>query len=223
MGAAEQRKGSPAPAGMDPSSIGSCGTAKGLPRTRGDGPWYEATGNGGWKAPPHPRGWTPGRRAWLSPRGGSPAPAGMDRNGQRRLHLDPWLPRTRGDGPTTLLSYVAKELAPPHPRGWTRARRLATGPYVGSPAPSGMDPCSGTDRLMSIRLPRTRGDGPHAPFSRSKCAPAPPHPRGWTRSCRSAEHRDGGSPAPAGMDPTRTRRSRARQGLPRTRGDGPVT
>ena len=48
-----------------------------------------------------------------------------------------------------------------------------------------------------------------------------PHPRGWTPRHRLPQVQQRGFPAPAGMDPAASRRSRPPSGIPRTRGDGP--
>ena len=50
-----------------------------------------------------------------------------------------------------------------------------------------------------------------------------PHPRGWTRSVAEGRPPDDGFPAPAGMDLGRPTRRVPRSGIPRTRGDGPVS
>ena len=50
---------------------------------------------------------------------------------------------------------------------------------------------------------------------------ASPHTRGWTPLVQRRRADDGGFPAHAGMDPTRTGRRRRSRRLPRTRGDGP--
>ena len=77
--------------------------------------------------------------------------------------------------------------------------------------------------LTRVRLPRTRGDGPKMVFARLNIQMAPPHTRGWTPRT-DPPARDGcGSPAHAGMDPTRAPGRSSGRRLPRTRGDGPRT
>ena len=133
--------GSPAPAGMDPVASASSTRRSRLPRTRGDGPTPPEDSAGNKRAPPHPRGWTPRLRRRAIEDHGSPAPAGMDL--LRDLVADPacGLPRTRGDGPSCIGAPVARWLAPPHPRGWTRTTDRFWPTPSGSPAPAGMDPC----------------------------------------------------------------------------------
>ena len=174
-----------------------------LPRTRGDGP---ASGGGFFGVPtasPHTRGWTRHTVSVADYQNGFPAHAGMDpfvafrRSGLRGL------PRTRGDGPLYMRPAPATGRASPHTRGWTPASN------PGSAASSG--------------LPRTRGDGPTS-TSRSRCASkASPHTRGWTPAPSSASPARPGFPAHAGMDPGQGAVIVVGKGLPRTRGDGPVT
>ena len=52
---------------------------------------------------------------------------------------------------------------------------------------------------------------------------ASPHPRGWTFWNESAFESPVGFPAPAGMDPRMDRETEIDVGLPRTRGDGPMS
>ncbi len=51
---------------------------------------------------------------------------------------------------------------------------------------------------------------------------APPHPRGSTPDAPPSLNLDGGSPAPAGIDPMRVIPAPSISGLPRTRGDRPA-
>ena len=48
-----------------------------------------------------------------------------------------------------------------------------------------------------------------------------PHTRGWTRYVLTGDARGFGFPAHAGMDPSRPGQDARRDGIPRTRGDGP--
>ena len=179
---AEGRRGcgSPAPAGMDPRPVGTRAAGARLPRTRGDGPRHSLHLRGLRSAPPHPRGWTRHLSASHSSARGSPAPAGMDPIalylGGRRVRL----PRTRGDGPWVELSTGYQMSAPPHPRGRTFELIPAGVIGGGSPAPAGMDPLCRWRSGPPSRLPRTRGDGPHAQHDILGPREAPPHPRGWT-------------------------------------------
>ena len=142
------KTGFPAHAGMDPRGGNRRRPTCRLPRTRGDGPRAEAGGrrqasrgrgrlprtrgdgpSGGRMtlraaaASPHTRGWTrsprrPSRRA-----SGFPAHAGMDPLLRRRRRAAARLPRTRGDGPISLMLSWKRPTASPHTRGWTRPQR----------------------------------------------------------------------------------------------------
>ena len=176
--------------------------ARGLPRTRGDGPGGLQLGQPLQAAPP--------------------APAGMDPTACRSMPRDPRLPRTRGDGPNWTDIDAPGFGAPPHPRGWTRSwAEHWLGPG-GSPAPAGMDPMRQADPRATAGLPRTRGDGPRELTQCSGAVAAPPHPREWTRVTLAQLIEMAGSPAPAGMDPGRCSTAPPPSRLPRTRGDGPL-
>ncbi len=110
---------------------------------------------------------------------------------------------------------------PPHPRGWTPLRPASQRQHTVSPAPAGMDRIL-CDTLLPRRcFPRTRGDGPRLRGSAEPETEFPPHPRGWTLEAIRTSARVDVSPAPAGMDPLARDPWRAREGFPRTRGDGP--
>ncbi len=180
-GKAGSGRGSPAPAGMDPTLVCRAITPVRLPRTRGDGPCVH--------------------NEIVETMGGSPAPAGMDPTRSARCWLGSRLPRTRGDGPAGGPAHEPAVAAPPHPRGWTlRGEQRQEVPH-GSPAPAGMDPMSTTSWTRPERLSRTRGDGPEPLDAAAIASQAPPHPRGWTRSQSVTTSPLPGSPAPAGMDP----------------------
>ena len=213
--------GSPARAGMDRTGGGRRVWCRGLPRTRGDGPVRRDRLVGGEGAPPHARGWT---RKWGSasrPVHGSPARAGMDRRRNSLSSAERRLPRTRGDGPISFLDTSLGVSAPPHARGWTGTSRASPRPAPGSPARAGMDPRASGCRAPGRRLPRTRGDGPHASGRLTVLALAPPHARGWTRFFKPVHLCLRGSPARAGMDRRSTPSGSPARWLPRTRGDGP--
>ena len=137
---ADDGRGSPAHAGMDPTLALSSSTVNRLPRTRGDGPVPPRGDVGVVGAPPHTRGWTrqfgdAGRNA-----AGSPAHAGMDPARAAWCGLIARLPRTRGDGPRPRTRPRPVARAPPHTRGWTRDFLGLDGIAHGSPAHAGMDP-----------------------------------------------------------------------------------
>ena len=84
-----------------------------------------------------------------------------------------------------------------------------------------MDPRWRASATSSLRLPRTRGDGPEGGVLYNALVAASPHTRGWTLATDWRRHRRRGFPAHAGMDPAPTCLLRTRWWLPRTRGDGP--
>ena len=215
------RLGFPAPAGMDPSRRSGRGRSCRIPRTRGDGPDFDAMAAFWEEDSPHPRGWTHARLLSARRGGGFPAPAGMDpslpsRRGTRRR-----IPRTRGDGPFSSFSPWHPSTDSPHPRGWTVDGPRAAAHAVGFPAPAGMDLGQGERRAMPERIPRTRGDGPDTGNGTFVMEWDSPHPRGWTLIGSSVKLVAGGFPAPAGMDPRSPGPGLDRDRIPRTRGDGP--
>ena len=153
---------------------------------------------------------------------GFPAHAGMDPAHRSSLVLCDRLPRTRGDGPVRKKLISQDSMASPHTRGWTLLPGQQRPRAGGFPAHAGMDPFVGSGFRDSMRLPRTRGDGPSCGFTYEVVWTASPHTRGWTRRDRRAPGKVAGFPAHAGMDPSRSRRGCPSTWLPRTRGDGPV-
>ena len=219
----DDAEGFPAHAGMDPARIlRGCRPSR-LPRTRGDGPVGVRGEADVASASPHTRGWTSVTERWLADVFGFPAHAGMDPPPGPRGRTRARLPRTRGDGPDTCCSIIHRATASPHTRGWT-LRAARAGPRRGGfPAHAGMDPSRvGVAGVLS-RLPRTRGDGPLALEHHAGAHRASPHTRGWTRRHGAAPLLGHGFPAHAGMDPRRAWLQRLESGLPRTRGDGPLT
>ena len=218
--------GSPAPAGMVPYRTQPRQRCPRFPRTRGDGPSCSARIVVSLMVPPHPRGWSLAMQLRGASQSGSPAPAGM---------VPPWaaaprawrgFPRTRGDGPPWQAGSLPMHWVPPHPRGWSLRPRWSTGCGSGSPAPAGMVPTLRSGRSSACRFPRTRGDGPFGSgggprrerFPRTRGdgpsrlkgiiaeTRVPPHPRGWSRDAATRDLDTEGSPAPAGMVPSRRRR-----------------
>ena len=174
-----------------------------LPRTRGDGPSRRCPRKKGIPAPPHSRGWTLSGAHRRSDVEGSPALAGMDLHASAISARSVRLPRTRGDGPPTMMIAAMSPPAPPHSRGWTRLLRDRHSRQDGSPALAGMDPRAVNTDKNDFRLPRTRGDGPVLAGTQRLRRAAPPHSRGWTAPLRQSPEGGSGSPALAGMDPSR--------------------
>ena len=155
--------------------------------------------------------------------GGFPAHAGMDRirpGRQYRLH---GLPRTRGDGPGWRPAPASRPRASPHTRGWTDDRHHPRLNQHGFPAHAGDGPRRDGDRQHALQLPRTRGDGPAPIWFVCDRSLASPHTRGWTSPGDPPAQVRSGFPAHAGMDRAHARGSAHARGLPRTRGDGPVS
>ncbi len=196
------RRGSPAPAGIDPDAAVKARFQVWLPRTRGDRPNGSYVSIVGVSAPPHPRGSTPMSGSVNPLVQGSPAPAGIDPSDAHGHAVSLGLPRTRGDRPDPRYRPAPAPGAPPHPRGSTLDLSAASCHRAGSPAPAGIDPIPWRAAAASRRLPRTRGDRPASFEISRRSAMAPPHPRGSTRD--------------PGKGPRR------RSGLPRTRGDRPM-
>ena len=206
---------------MDPGRRREAGSARRLPRTRGDGPRPSAFLDAHLEASPHTRGWTPVRVVGAGCGPGFPAHAGMDPLTPPTSAAAGRLPRTRGDGPAGWARPAALPGASPHTRGWTPIERQVPRERVGFPAHAGMDP--GRWPACSCRggLPRTRGDGPGRGVRAGERQRASPHTRGWTRLRLRRSSVVKGFPAHAGMDPSASVRMRVARWLPRTRGDGP--
>ena len=220
-GRRRRRPGFPAHAGMDPTAGGARARATRLPRTRGDGPVPGSRVWMGRGASPHTRGWT---AVDLRPRHvhlGFPAHAGMDPEEGDTQSDYPRLPRTRGDGPSTLVPPGLLCTASPHTRGWTLHGLTGGRGRAGFPAHAGMDRVSTAGGAARPRLPRTRGDGPERVIGPRAADLASPHTRGWTPDVQVKDGLYGGFPAHAGMDPMRTATAPGSRRLPRTRGDGP--
>ena len=92
-------EGSPAPAGMGPSTVALSEGATGFPRARGDGPGRLLSTQNHRRVPPRPRGWALGDGLVAYQPVGSPAPAGMGPLITRLPEKSPRFPRARGDGP----------------------------------------------------------------------------------------------------------------------------
>ena len=112
-------------------------------------------------------------------------------------------PRTRGDGPRSIVIATANGWFPPHARGWTLGRAYAGYFLDVSPARAGMDLKGAGGWVWKNRFPRTRGDGPTDSHSAVRHTAFPPHARGWTvpDSRRSGEFLV--SPARRGDGPSR--------------------
>ena len=92
-------EGSPAHAGIDPTTRIPGGLIPRLPRPRGDRPFWIDMGGGKTLAPPPTRGSTPQNLRRVEVQGGSPAHAGIDPVDTELLACEGRLPRPRGDRP----------------------------------------------------------------------------------------------------------------------------
>ena len=200
---------------MDPPHQPTSGVRSWLPRTRGDGPEATAGTGGGDGASPHTRGWTPHHRRHPLPRHGFPAHAGMDPASAIESRTVARLPRTRGDGPIDGEPVCHGGRASPHTRGWTVQSIVDSRPPRGFPAHAGMDLRRSVGADDTIRLPRTRGDGPQCDASGRHESVASPHTRGWTLWLYVKANDWEGFPAHAGMD-----RGHSHAPSPPSRGNG---
>ena len=216
------RDGFPAHAGMDPPRGPWPPAPAWVPRTRGDGPLSYRCRGRPTKGSPHTRGWTARVVNFRLRDNGFPAHAGMDPERRRHGHPEPRVPRTRGDGPAAPSEGAKSVVGSPHTRGWTHRDHRLMRWRRGFPAHAGMDPTSAPANACRARVPRTRGDGPSVTQVVYRQSPGSPHTRGWTRSETGSEIPVSGFPAHAGMDPGIRGMLKGIDGVPRTRGDGPV-
>ncbi len=191
---------------------------------------------------PRPRGWPrhagPCRRAVAL----LPAPAGMAPPAVLPRPRDPAAPRTRGNGPSLATDWSSVLVCSPHPQGWSRSMTPEDAVPTLLPASAGMVPASVRHRRGVRPAPRACGDGPGARrlvFLVRTCSPRPrgwprrrhrpgsgqdlppPCPRGWPLPARGPGPVRLLLPAPAGMVPRWSGRSRSWSAAPCARGDGP--
>ncbi len=222
-GGGDRATGSPAHAGMVPWRAMRSLRCLRLPRSRGDGPFDGLDSSDSSLAPPLTRGWSLHGRQDGDHELGSPAHAGMVHTGASWSSFSTGLPRSRGDGPNTQSGRQTLSMAPPLTRGWSLASPEARTRALGSPAHAGMVPRSPMPSAPARRLPRSRGDGPYVRSGSGYVRLAPPLTRGWSRRGCPEEARADGSPAHAGMVPSRSIAGSTVSWLPRSRGDGPLS
>ncbi len=98
----------------------------------------------------------------------------MDRCSARPRTRRRSVPRLRGDGPPATRTQSGGIRCSPPTRGWTvegEAEEAEAGVF---PAYAGMDRCSENRKILCLRVPRLRGDGPHwfrSPLSIPLCSP----------------------------------------------------
>jgi len=197
-------------------------TALGLPRMRGDRPQLLLFTGDGAGATPHARGSTPQMDSDRHRARGYPACAGIDLHDQEQRIAELGLPRMRGDRPLKLEHERLRQEATPHARGST-SRLPASSPITpGYPACAGIDLERLSDWPRSGRLPRMRGDRPHAELLLYLTEQTTPHARGSTPPIVPPRWHPPGYPACAGIDPCPDLRIWQMLWLPRMRGDRPV-
>ena len=130
--------GSPAHAGMVPSTRKGKKTSPRFPRPRGDGPQIVHACVRCVRVPPPTRGWSaeirPASRSCM----GSPAHAGMVPAPNPCMSSSSRFPRPRGDGPREISTFLEMLEVPPPTRGWSSLHHEAMHAVRGSPAHAGM-------------------------------------------------------------------------------------
>lgn len=188
--------GPPAHAGIHPARLWASASDGGFPRTCRDTPdrrLFQMSR----RIPPHPQGYTVGRRHRERQRRGPPAPAGMHLWSVIVMIPPPRFPRTRRDTPWAVSPAAGYLVVPLHPQGYTCPlrrspdslcgspapagihRRLWTvEPLHGSPAPAGIHPSRTLKPFGMMRFPRTHGDTPIHYVAFHPDDSIPPHPQG---------------------------------------------
>ncbi len=113
--------------------------------------------------------------------------------------------------------------ATPYTRGSTVKARCKARAEAGYPVHAGIDLVLQSGGRRNPRLPRTRGDRPQDWTPAIDSAAATPYTRGSTRVADLFPGSEVGYPVHAGIDPIAGVGRRQRRGLPRTRGDRPIT
>ena len=172
------------------------------PPPHGDRPFADIDAAAWPTAPPPTRGSSPGRTTGRARRPGSPAHAGIVRNGFRSHSLLSRLPRRRGDRPASATAAKVGGAAPPPTRGSSLD-----------------DPALGDLRDGS---PRPRGDHPDFDDKRSRVWGALPPTRASSLAPREVERRRHCSPAHAGISRHPIKAKVTNQAPPPTCGDRPA-
>ncbi len=117
--------GCPACAGIDPRGTSRRTPALRLPRMRGDRPLPIVVIPTMTRAAPHARGSTRAERRDREAPRGCPACAGIDPRSPASSSPARWLPRMRGDRPSTARATGWMDLAAPHARGSTQSSQVS--------------------------------------------------------------------------------------------------
>ncbi len=191
------------------------------PRSRGDGPATDGAKVVEPRCSPLARGWSPVASGHFPRRAVLPARAGMVPPRAATASNRVSAPRSRGDGPVTVLPPMPIHECSPLARGWSPALHTRPqGPGV-LPARAGMVPERTKPWPMATCAPRSRGDGPSTSCSRRQMGQCSPLARGWSRHHRLPRPGRGVLPARAGMVPCRRVPVSSSTSAPRSRGDGP--
>src|SRR5690606_10968915 len=126
--------------------------------------------------------------------------AGIDPEIARVEVGQPRLPRVRGDRPFVRRLASHRAMSPPRSRGSTRDSLRDRRDSGVSPAFAGIDRSLVTGDVMSMSLPRVRGDRPYIAVSRRANIVSPPRSRGSTRARGCSSVWADVSPAFAGID-----------------------
>ncbi len=235
--------GSPAHAGIGPASSRSGSGFWRLPRARGDRPMTRGSRLTDSAAPPRTRGSALRQREEPHLGKGSPAHAGIGRTACAWAPCATWLPRARGDRPHSRVDcgqalrvprargdrpltqswHGGCATAPPRTRGSARRRPRRDARAGGSPAHAGIGRARRKKRPVSRRLPRARGDRPAPVWRALAWFTAPPRTRGSAIVGIQQTGKSTGSPAHAGIGPSRESSFQRSPGLPRARGDRPAS
>jgi len=180
-------------------------------------------GSGFCKSTPHARGSTHTPPCRRKPENVYPACAGIH-PGIEGCKLRGWcLPRMRGDPPLEANETIYDALSTPHARGSTRPTVVWTAAVCVYPACAGIHPTRGARRLRPTRLPRMRGDPPALKRHKAKVRTSTPHARGSTAFIMIPRKNGKVYPACAGIHLRGKPRTPKTAGLPRMRGDPPVS
>ena len=174
----------------------------GLPRIRGERPFYTLKMVKEDRATPHTRGSTPKKVTFCRGVMGYPAYAGIDPLLCASINTVLRLPRIRGDRPAHYITSFPSYKATPHTRGSTLFEHDQIRFREGYPAYAGIDPEQRDRGLDLMRLPRIRGDRPLYRRSYPVAAKATPHTRGSTSQVDPGIRGSKGYPAYAGIDPS---------------------
>ncbi len=153
---------------------------------------------------------------------GFPAHAGIDPSAFAVRRRRRWLPRARGDRPSSKGMRPAAIMASPRTRGSTHIEPHHFHSVAGFPAHAGIDPRATRSFARWTRLPRARGDRPGCAMRRLLLSAASPRTRGSTARLHPAARAGCGFPAHAGIDPGEPHERALPRRLPRARGDRPL-